>query len=195
MKLCYARDAVWTPWKNGGGVTRQIAAWPEHAGLDDFGWRISTARVDVAGPFSHFAGIDRTLAVIEGALDFSQDNQHPVLLIQEGPAVSFAGEAPISGGPVGGSVTDFNLMTRRGHYSHVLSRRRLAAGEPLHIAGDRGRWTTAYVVRGNCRVEGHGPTSVLRGGDAVLVDEADAEATLSGIEDSALIIAEVWRSP
>lgn len=194
MKLIYARDAVWTPWKNGGGVTRQLAAWPEKSGLDDFGWRISTARVDASGPFSRFAGIDRTLAVIDGRLDFYQEGQQPLQLTDEGPAVSFAGEVPIEAGPVGGTVTDFNLMTRRGQYTHQLSRHRLAMDEQLRIAAEKGLWKTIYVVHGQCRVESSDQSSGLRNGDAVMVGEAAAAATLSGIAEAVLIVAEVRRS-
>ena len=54
------------PWKNGGGTTTEVAVSPDHAGLEDFDWRISMARVETSGPFSSFAGIDCTLSVLEG---------------------------------------------------------------------------------------------------------------------------------
>ena len=43
--------ALRTPvaWKNGGGVTREIAALPRGAGLNHFEWRVSTAEVRSAG--------------------------------------------------------------------------------------------------------------------------------------------------
>jgi len=40
------------PWKNGGGETLELAIAPAGAGLEDFAWRISSARVGAAGPFS-----------------------------------------------------------------------------------------------------------------------------------------------
>jgi environmental stress-induced protein Ves len=55
-----------TPWKNGGGLTEEIAAHPEGAALDGFDWRISIAAVDRDGPFSRFPGVDRTITLIEG---------------------------------------------------------------------------------------------------------------------------------
>ena len=60
-------DLVASPWKNGGGVTREVAAWPEGAGLDTFVWRVSVADVAQAGPFSRFDGVDRTLVLLCGA--------------------------------------------------------------------------------------------------------------------------------
>jgi environmental stress-induced protein Ves len=44
-------DLVAAPWKNGGGVTREVAAFPAGAGLDAFVWRVSIADVAQAGPF------------------------------------------------------------------------------------------------------------------------------------------------
>ena len=34
-----------TPWKNGGGSTRELACWPLGAGMDAFGWRVSVATI------------------------------------------------------------------------------------------------------------------------------------------------------
>ena len=50
-----------TPWKNGGGSTRELVCWPPGAGTDAFGWRVSVARIAAAGPFSAFAGVDRQI--------------------------------------------------------------------------------------------------------------------------------------
>ena len=55
------------PWKNGGGTTAEIAAFPDGAGFNAFDWRISLAEVASDGPFSAFPGIDRTLMLVEGA--------------------------------------------------------------------------------------------------------------------------------
>ena len=39
------------PWKNSGGITREIAASPRGAALDTFDWRISIADVEQSGAF------------------------------------------------------------------------------------------------------------------------------------------------
>ena len=52
-------DAVERPWRNGGGVTRELASSPE--GVDDFDWRVSIAEVTASGDFSRFPGVDRTI--------------------------------------------------------------------------------------------------------------------------------------
>ena len=59
------------PWKNGGGLTREVAAHPPQSDLGNFDWRVSLAEVRRGGPFSSFPGIDRHMAVISGRLELS----------------------------------------------------------------------------------------------------------------------------
>ena len=59
-------EATATRWKNGGGVTHELAVWPDGADLSGFDARLSMAEVAADGPFSAFPGIDRTLAVLDG---------------------------------------------------------------------------------------------------------------------------------
>lgn len=56
LSLIRAEQLVASPWKNGGGVTREIAAQPPGASLDGFAWRVSVADVAQPGPFSRFPG-------------------------------------------------------------------------------------------------------------------------------------------
>jgi len=103
------------PWKNGGGVTREIAAHPADAGLDTFAWRISVADVNAAGPFSRFDGIDRTLVLLDGAglrLDIENGASHA--LTRPLDSLSFAGDAPVNARLIAGPTRDFNVMARRG---------------------------------------------------------------------------------
>ena len=52
-----------TPWKNGGGVTRELLTWPV---ADDWRVRVSIADVERDGRFSSFPGVRRWFAVLEG---------------------------------------------------------------------------------------------------------------------------------
>jgi uncharacterized protein len=120
MKILRAADYRRMPWKNGGGETVEIAVFPEGAGLSDFDWRISMARVDGDGPFSEFPGIDRTLAILEGAgiiLDVDGDIRR--LTIDRAPH-SFPADRPTSATLIDGTVTDFNVMSRRGKVAHEV---------------------------------------------------------------------------
>jgi hypothetical protein len=115
------------PWKNGGGTTTEIAVSPDGAGLDDFDWRISMAKVETSGPFSSFAGIDRTLSVLEGegiVLDIA--GQPPAPLTTASAPLAFSGDVPTGAALIGGPITDLNVMTRRGRMAHKVERRALS---------------------------------------------------------------------
>ncbi|HUD30490.1 MAG TPA: HutD family protein [Novosphingobium sp.] len=127
-----AADCPEMPWKNGGGTTREIAAFPPGAGMDHFLWRLSMAKVERAGPFSAFTGIDRKLAVISGRLRLSGPGID-VVLDDAGAPCPFDGGTALSGDPLDGPVLDLNAMARRGHYSCVM--RRLVAGDTAGCAG------------------------------------------------------------
>ena len=42
-----------SPWKNGGGVTREIACHPPNANMQNFDWRISIAHIASDGDFRY----------------------------------------------------------------------------------------------------------------------------------------------
>jgi len=114
-------------WKNGGGTTTEIAIEPPGAGLADFDWRLSMARLDVPGPFSSFPGVDRLLLALEGRIELTIDGRSASLTPRD-PAVHFPGEAQVSAdlppSSAGGfqHALDFNLMVRRGKTSAQLRR-------------------------------------------------------------------------
>jgi uncharacterized protein len=117
-RLIRASDLVRVPWKNGGGTTAEIAAFPEGSDFDTFGWRISMADVASDGPFSVFPGIDRTLIVLEGAGIELDVEGVPFRLDREAPRLSFAGDDITVGTLLAGPIRDLNVMTRRGQFTH-----------------------------------------------------------------------------
>lgn len=118
-----ASERIAQPWKNGGGITREIAVYPVGAGIDDFLWRISMAEITQAGPFSHFEGVDRHLTVLSGSLRMDlPDRRH---LLHSGDSLAFAGDVPIQAAPIL-PVTDLNVMTRQEQMRAEV--RRISAG-------------------------------------------------------------------
>ncbi|MGB7479405.1 MAG: HutD family protein, partial [Burkholderiaceae bacterium] len=96
MRKLTAADYAVMPWKNGGGVTTELAIAPAGASLDDFDWRISSAEVCAAGPFSGFDGIERSLAILDGAgLRLRIDGDTEVVLRPDIAPFAFAGERPV----------------------------------------------------------------------------------------------------
>jgi environmental stress-induced protein Ves len=123
MRFLHAADYRRMPWKNGGGVTTEIAVFPEGSGLDDFEWRISMATVSSDGPFSVFEGIDRTLAVLEGeGIVLTVDGLSDETITRGAPSFSFPADRKASARLVCGPITDLNVMTRRGRWMHQVER-------------------------------------------------------------------------
>src|SRR5580693_9452195 len=100
VRLLRASDRVATPWRNGGGITREIAAWPPGATLTDFDWRVSMAAVREAGPFSHFPGIDRVLTIVEGTLVLTIEGCRAVNLTVDAAPYHFPGDVACLGEPI-----------------------------------------------------------------------------------------------
>jgi len=111
-----AADRVAVPWKNGGGLTREVAAHPPQSGLGNFDWRVSLAEVRRGGPFSSFPGVDRHMAVISGRLELAISGRETLSLSPDTAPVSFPGEVPVCAEPRPEPVTDLNVMTRRGRF-------------------------------------------------------------------------------
>ena len=108
-------------WKNGGGSTVELLTSPEGAALADFDFRISVATVSKDGPFSLFPGVDRTLALVEGAgLTLHFDTGRKVVVDPSHPVATFPGEAVIHATVNGRATMDFNVMTQRSCYRHTL---------------------------------------------------------------------------
>lgn len=98
------------PWRNGGGVTRELLAWPS---AGDWQARISVADITRDGDFSRFDGIDRWFAVIHGAgVVLRFENQRVVLGVDSAP-LHFDGASAPYAELQGGETRDLNLMIRR----------------------------------------------------------------------------------
>lgn len=134
LRVLRAADRTATAWKNGGGVTREIAASPGGSGTGDFTWRVSLAEVATDGPFSTFPGIDRTLTLLQGAgMDLTVAGAHRLVDERFAPQ-DFAGDAPTDCRLLDGPVVNFNVMYRRGAVTADVAvvRGRLAVGAPVH---------------------------------------------------------------
>lgn len=114
VRILRAAGRTAAVWKNGGGVTREIAVRPEGAGTDDFTWRVSLADVAADGPFSAFPGVDRTLTLAEGAgMDLVVGGVRRLVDERFAPQ-DFAGDEDTDCRLLAGPVVNFNVMYRRG---------------------------------------------------------------------------------
>ncbi|HEY8026928.1 MAG TPA: HutD family protein [Burkholderiaceae bacterium] len=172
------------PWKNGGGVTRELACFPPGAGFDDFTWRISIADVNATGPFSSFPGIDRIITLLDGdgmRLEFSDCKLHG--LTEKLLPFSFPGEAQVHAELVGAPSRDFNLMLRRGRATgrvDVLRASGIIASNNMLIYCVGGRWRLGTE---EC---------VLHAGDHVLLEGGMTGAKIDMLEpDGALLCVKI----
>lgn len=127
VRLC---DVAAQPWRNGGGVTRELLAWPQ-AGA----WtvRVSVAEIERDGPFSAFEGVQRSFAVLHGQgvrLDI-EGEPHDVTP-GSGP-IAFDGSARVECALLDRPTQDLNLMVRGGvaTMEQVAGRRQFAGQRAL----------------------------------------------------------------
>ncbi len=106
FQILHPADFITTPWKNGGGITHEIARQDGDAG---WLWRLSIAEVASDGPFSRFAGYTRILTVIDGA-GIALYGPAGVLTALPLRPVAFDGSTPIEGRLLAGPLRDLNLI-------------------------------------------------------------------------------------
>tara|TARA_R110002049_G_scaffold23781_5_gene84550 strand:- start:1733 stop:2302 length:570 start_codon:yes stop_codon:yes gene_type:complete len=106
MHILRYGDLPASVWKNGGGITREIARG-DHTGR--MAWRLSMAEVAQDGAFSDFNGYQRILTVIRGngmVLHSPDTAMHAPRLVP----VTFDGATPIKATLTQGPLEDLNLI-------------------------------------------------------------------------------------
>jgi uncharacterized protein len=107
------------PWRNGGGMTAEVAAWPPGADAgSDFAWRVSFADVAGSGDFSTFPGVDRVITLIDGP-PMTLDLPGETTVLRPFVPYSFDGGVPVRCS-VTAPTRDLNVMTRRGSASATV---------------------------------------------------------------------------
>ena len=161
------------PWQNGGGYTTEIATHPSGSGFTSFAWRVSVADVQQDGPFSLFAGVDRTLVLLSGAGMRLSGDGDPLELRAAFEPISFSGDRPFHCNLVDGPVRDFNLMVRRGTARGSIVVRR-EGGEAIAPAD----FYVCYAAVGSseCLIAGHPPISLAEAHTLLLAPEVGAPA-------------------
>jgi environmental stress-induced protein Ves len=110
------------PWRNGGGVTREIASHPKAASAQDgaWDWRVSIADVGSAGEFSTFPGMERVITVIDGELLLLtvDGEEHP---LEKYRPFRFSGEAASGSALPTGDIRDLNVIARAGEFKGYTS--------------------------------------------------------------------------
>ena len=142
-QLIALASATPQPWRNGGGVTRELFTWPPNA---PWRLRISVADIVQDGPFSAYPGIDRWFAVLQGAGVLltlpAGEGVNTIELSPDSDPLFFAGEAAPGCTLLQGATRDLNLMLQRDTGRGSLQR--VQAGQA---------WTSTAPLRGLFCVE------------------------------------------
>lgn len=162
---------VRTPWKNGGGVSVDIAV-----GADEV-WRFGRTPITTAGPFSDYTGFDRLQVLVAGRGLVLQTPDGEIDVRRPFQPVRFAGETPIVSRLEAGAVEVVNLIGDRSRVKLDLCildqghSRRLGAG--LHIA---------YCPGGRAVLRLDGKDHELQADDGLRIEDVDAVAgCLAGV--------------
>ncbi|SAK58537.1 hypothetical protein AWB79_02545 [Caballeronia hypogeia] len=166
-----ADSLIAKPWKNGGGITREIAAGPPDASLDAFAWRLSIADVASNGAFSRFAGVDRVLVLLDGAgMRLTEADGRAHVLDAPLALARFAGETPIDAVLIDGPTRDFNVMVRRDRARASADVRRASCS----IAGEHDL-TFIHCAHGRIDIKtADGARHTLETGDTLQLERASA---------------------
>jgi uncharacterized protein len=199
MRKIPAEELTVVPWKNGGGVTTEIAAGPPRGDDQDWSWRVSIADVGATGPFSEFPGIDRTIAVIAGnGMDLRYDDGR-ILPLELNNPVDFDGGAAVTGILRDDAIRDFNVMVDRRYYSAALE----IVPEPGMVScrTSAGGVLLIHMLEGMCSVTasgqiddaiGLGETAVFEGSADVSISiPANARVAIVTLEDTSVSNPEI----
>jgi environmental stress-induced protein Ves len=137
---------VTTPWRNGGGVTVDIAVV---TGKDGDIWRFGRTPIVAPGPFSDYRGFDRVQVLVAGSGLVLKTPDGEIDVREPFRPVRFAGETPIVSRLESGPVEVVNLIGNRSKVRidiRVLEAGRdLILGSGAHIAYAPGEMATIDV--------------------------------------------------
>ncbi|MFE5741736.1 HutD/Ves family protein [Streptomyces celluloflavus] len=186
-------------WRNGGGVTREVAVHPPGAGWDAFDWRVSLAEVTADGPYSPLPGVRRILTVVAGAGTELTVAGTSRLRADRYRPLAFPGGAATAGRLLHGPVVNLNVMLREGRaratVEMVRGSRRVATGpgSGTGAGADGGRsagqGVLVMALEGRTRLSAPGePVVALERFDAVWLAGARAAAAELGTDGVAAVV-------
>ena len=183
------------PWKNGGGSTTEIAVEPEGATWEAFDWRVAIADIRESGPFSSFPGIDRSIMLLDAPRGTQMELRIDGRRVRMPPRefVDFTGEAATEGilysdppGPdAGGTVRDFNVMSRRSTIRHRRGCQSLSPNEIHRMGGVDTR--IGYVAGGTADLIHAQNSRTLNAGESVIASGDDALELRGGPDGAQLV--------
>ena len=171
LRLIRQAEFVEGPWRNGMGVSWEIASHVE-PGAADFSWRFAKARIDRDVPFSIYPGIDRVFMQISGnGLDLEFEGGKVLAVHESFVPHAFACDVPLKCRLLDGPCFDLNLFTARGAYAAQASVLKLNGMETLDLTGVE---AVIFALQGKAVLSGQGGAVSLSKGDAAVASHEQA---------------------
>jgi environmental stress-induced protein Ves len=175
MERLLRTELVDVPWKNGGGVTRNIATGQIGGAT---AWRISRADVDVEGPFSNFTGLTRILTVVsQNSMDL--EHKDGVLHARAWEPLQFDGGMNVTSHLKDGPLTDLNLMFDPRVCTGTA---RVVKGSQVIQASTSNKLIMLHVLAGEPKFG----DAIFERGDTMFLDASDHGAVEIGLKDAVL---------
>jgi environmental stress-induced protein Ves len=158
------------PWKNGQGVTTELAI-NKGGSVQDFDWRLSIAKVIEDGVFSDFSGYLRQLVLIQGnGITLRHSNNRLDKLRKLLDVATFDGANTTIGSLYDGFIKDFNIMTKS---SKLMSTIEIIIEKQTIILKHRSL-CFIYGLQNNTEVTGHdGINKILPEGHLMQINNND----------------------
>ena len=184
MPILNASNRRRVPWKNGCGMTLEIATDAGSVG-GDWSWRISIADVPERSNFSAYPGVDRFIMRLEGNHLVIARGEKTDDVPESGSALAFTGEEEVVGIPTGTGVRDVNLLVRRDRWRgalHILRDGCMRADAPKVLV---------HAARGDIALHVHGePDLKFLREEQTLMCYGCVEIT--NTSESAAIVCQLW---
>ena len=132
-------DCAAQPWRNGGGISHDLLAWPP--GQTPWQLRVSVATIARDGPFSNFDGVQRWFTVLSGAGVRLQWPGGEVRLLPGDPPLGFDGADAPGCSLLAGATRDLNLMALQ-----RAGRARMMRAEAGQTLTGQHRWRGLYTA-------------------------------------------------
>lgn len=147
-------------WRNGGGITREIAR--DGDGPADFTWRLSLADIKRPGTFSSFPDTERIFTVVEGkAVVLDVEGQKH--LVERAQPFHFPGDVAVCAALPAGPVRALNVIVRRGNMHAKVAIKELTGQHTHQVLVN----SYAVVLAGRVEVRSGGVATELCTFDAV----------------------------
>lgn len=182
------------PWRNGKGVTAEIAREPAEPA--PFDWRLSLATLEQDGAFSHYPEYQRIVVLVEGAgftLDIAGEPSQQ--LSSPGAAAIFPGDATVHCRLHDGPCRDLSLMVRIP--GAVLAAQVLAPAPDVSLPLPVGVGRAVFALTGQVEVVSTGADGAqqriaLHEGDCGLLAESDHRVVVAANVPQATAVLLEW---